>query len=99
MPAFMKYDQTITARFPVSAHKTVTLVNQNELLTKYRGGIGGKIGWTSQAGATYVGTPGRRRRHSVTLLHCTPLTEIKAASAFSTGASPWTARSSRSAPS
>ena len=79
MPAFMKYDQTITARFPVSAHKTVTLVNQNELLTKYRGGIGGKIGWTSQAGATYVGMA---RRNGVTLivtlLHCTPLTEIKA---------------------
>jgi D-alanyl-D-alanine carboxypeptidase (penicillin-binding protein 5/6) len=77
MPAFLKYDQPITAKFPVSAKKSVTLFNQNSLLTTYPGAVGGKIGWTSAAGATYVGMA---RRNGVTLivtlLHCPPLTEI-----------------------
>jgi serine-type D-Ala-D-Ala carboxypeptidase (penicillin-binding protein 5/6) len=77
MPAFLKYDQPITAKFPVTAKKSVTLFNQNSLLTTYRGAIGGKIGWTNAAGATYVGMA---RRNGVTLivtlLHCPALTEI-----------------------
>jgi serine-type D-Ala-D-Ala carboxypeptidase (penicillin-binding protein 5/6) len=80
MPAFMKYDSLRTARFPVKRHKHVLLVNQNYLVTKYRGGLGGKIGWTLKAGATYVGMA---RRNGVTLivtiLHATPLTEINSA--------------------
>jgi D-alanyl-D-alanine carboxypeptidase (penicillin-binding protein 5/6) len=79
-PAFMKYDETISARFPVTAHKKVTLYNQNALLTQYRGGIGGKIGWTTPAGATFIGMA---RRNGVTLiatlLHCPSLTEINSA--------------------
>jgi D-alanyl-D-alanine carboxypeptidase (penicillin-binding protein 5/6) len=79
-PAFLKYDETISARFPVTARKSVTLYNQNTLLTQYRGGIGGKIGWTTPAGATYIGLA---RRHGVrlivTLLHCPSLTEIDSA--------------------
>ena len=77
MPAFMKYDSALAARFPVTPRSWVTLVNQNKLLTHYRGGIGGKIGWTNAAGATYIGMA---RRNGVTLivtvLHCTPLQEI-----------------------
>ena len=77
MPSFMKYDQTLTARFPLSKHKQVGMLNQNYLLTQYRGGIGGKIGWTIKAEATYIGMA---RRHGVTLiatiLHCTSLQEI-----------------------
>jgi D-alanyl-D-alanine carboxypeptidase (penicillin-binding protein 5/6) len=80
MPAFMHYDSTLSARFPVRKHKYVTLVNQNYLLTQYRGGIGGKIGWTMRAEATYIGLA---RRHGqtliVTILHATPLTEITSA--------------------
>jgi serine-type D-Ala-D-Ala carboxypeptidase (penicillin-binding protein 5/6) len=80
MPAFMKYDETWSARFRVSKKKWVDLVNQNYLLTQYKGGIGGKIGWTQAAEATYVGMA---RRHGVTLivsvLHCTPLREITSA--------------------
>jgi serine-type D-Ala-D-Ala carboxypeptidase (penicillin-binding protein 5/6) len=80
MPAFMKYDETITQRFVVARRKAETLFNQNSLLTTYPGGIGGKIGWTSAAGATYVGMA---RRHGVTLivtlLHCPALTEINSA--------------------
>jgi serine-type D-Ala-D-Ala carboxypeptidase (penicillin-binding protein 5/6) len=80
MPAFMKYDTTKGGLFPIKAHKSVGLWNQNGLLTGYRGGIGGKIGWTSAAGATYVGMA---RRDGVTLivslLHCPALTEITSA--------------------
>jgi D-alanyl-D-alanine carboxypeptidase (penicillin-binding protein 5/6) len=80
MPAFMRYDSLRTASFPVKRHKHVLLVNQNYLVTTYRGGLGGKIGWTMKAGATYVGMA---RRNGVTLivtiLHATPLTEITSA--------------------
>ena len=80
MPAFMKYDSTLAARFEVKPQHWETLVNQNYLLTKYRGGIGGKIGWTVSSEATYVGLA---RRNGVTLivtvLHCTPLQEITSA--------------------
>jgi D-alanyl-D-alanine carboxypeptidase (penicillin-binding protein 5/6) len=77
MPAFMKYDSALEARFPVTPAKPVTLFNQNSLLTRYPGGIGGKIGWTTAAGATYIGLA---RRNGVTLivtlLHCPALTEV-----------------------
>jgi len=79
-PAFMKYDSTLAARFEISKRKRVTLVNQNYLLTQYRGGIGGKIGWTEKAEATYIGLA---RRNNVTLivtiLHAKPLSEIQSA--------------------
>ena len=56
------------------------MVNQNWLLTNYRGALGGKIGWTVTAEATYVGMA---RRHGVTLivtiLHGTPLTTFTSA--------------------
>ena len=81
MPALMGYDATRIANFAVTARKSETLYNQNELLARYPGGIGGKIGWTSAAGATYIGMA---RRNGVTLivtiLHCTPLTEVTYAS-------------------
>lgn len=77
MPAFMKYDSTLAARFQLKKRKWVTLVNQNSLLMRYRGAIGGKIGWTDRARATYIGMA---RRHGVTLivtiLHARPLTEV-----------------------
>src|SRR5215472_4902944 len=80
MPAFMKYDSTLTARFPLTNRKQVPMLNQNYLLTQYKGGIGGKIGWTIKAEATYIGMA---RRHGVTLiatvLHCTSLQEIYSA--------------------
>jgi serine-type D-Ala-D-Ala carboxypeptidase (penicillin-binding protein 5/6) len=79
MPAFLKYDQTTSAQFKISKKKSVGLWNQNSLLATYQGALGGKIGWTNAAGATYVGMA---RRHGVTLivtlLHCPALTEINA---------------------
>ncbi|HEX3957310.1 MAG TPA: hypothetical protein VHZ03_11850 [Trebonia sp.] len=78
-PAFMTYDSTVTARFPLKPGSSVPLLNQNTLLTQYPGGIGGKIGWTEAAQATYIGLA---RRHGetliATLLHCTALQEITA---------------------
>jgi D-alanyl-D-alanine carboxypeptidase (penicillin-binding protein 5/6) len=80
MPAFMKYDSTLSAPFEVKPHDWETLVNQNWLLTKYRGALGGKIGWTIASEATYVGLA---RRNGVTLIvtvmHCTALQEITSA--------------------
>jgi len=79
IPAFLRYDQTTGGLFRISQKKSVGLWNQNTLLATYPGAIGGKIGWTSAAGATYVGMA---RRHGVTLivtlLHCPALTEINA---------------------
>jgi D-alanyl-D-alanine carboxypeptidase (penicillin-binding protein 5/6) len=80
MPAFLHYDQIRSASFPVQPGQSETLLNQNRLLSSFPGGIGGKIGWTSAAGATYVGLA---RRGGVTLiatlLHCPSLTEIGSA--------------------
>jgi serine-type D-Ala-D-Ala carboxypeptidase (penicillin-binding protein 5/6) len=80
MPAFMRYDETLSRRFEIKPGDWETLVNQNYLLTKYKGGIGGKIGWTVSSEATYVGMA---RRGGVTLiatvLHCTSLQEITSA--------------------
>ena len=80
MPAFLRYDQTRVAQFQLRPGHSETLFNQNTLLTSYPGGIGGKIGWTSASGATYVGLA---RRHGVTLIvtlmNCPPLTEITSA--------------------
>jgi D-alanyl-D-alanine carboxypeptidase (penicillin-binding protein 5/6) len=80
MPAFMDYDSTLSARFELKRGYGETMVNQNSLLTQYRGGIGGKIGWTVNSEATYVGLA---RRNGVTLiatvLHCTSLQEITSA--------------------
>jgi serine-type D-Ala-D-Ala carboxypeptidase (penicillin-binding protein 5/6) len=77
MPAFMKYDSTRSAEFPVTPGRSVPLVNQNSLLTDYPGGIGGKIGWTEAAEATYIGMARRNGTTLiVTVLHCTSLQEI-----------------------
>src|ERR1700678_2337706 len=80
MPAFLSYDETLSAKFPVTAKKSVTLYNQDSLLTTYPGAIGGKIGWTSAAGATYIGMAKRNGvTLIVTLLHCPALTEVDSA--------------------
>jgi serine-type D-Ala-D-Ala carboxypeptidase (penicillin-binding protein 5/6) len=77
LPAFLKYDQTKSALFQIKPKHRVGLVNQDLMLTRYPGDLGGKIGWTEAAGATYIGMA--RRHHEtliVTLLHCPPLTEF-----------------------
>jgi D-alanyl-D-alanine carboxypeptidase (penicillin-binding protein 5/6) len=80
LPAFLKYDRIMSQRFVVARRKAVGLYNQNTLLVTYPGAIGGKIGWTSAAGATYVGMAARHGfTLIVTLLHCPALTEIDSA--------------------
>src|SRR5215467_13897287 len=76
----MNYYSPHIAPSPISLQIWSIFVSQNMQLTVYLRGIGGKIGWTVAAEATYVGMA---RRHgvtlSVTLLHCTALQEITAA--------------------
>src|SRR5216684_734057 len=77
LPMFMRDEQLGTARFPLAQRHMVTLYNQNTMFTGYPGDIGGKIGWTTPAAATFIGLA---RRHGVTLivtiLHCVPMTEM-----------------------
>ena len=77
MPEFLRIERLHVAKFPLYRRAKVNLWNQNSLLGSYPGDIAGKIGWTSQARATYIGWA-RRGGHSliVTLMHCTPLTEM-----------------------
>jgi D-alanyl-D-alanine carboxypeptidase (penicillin-binding protein 5/6) len=53
-----------SASFPSrGGHKTIT--NQNELLSRYPGDLGGKTGYTNLAGKTYVGAAQRGGRRLV----------------------------------
>ncbi len=61
MPAFM-HDETLRSfRFPLRQHGSATtarwetLWTQNSMLYTFRGDLGGKIGWTTPAGATFIG--------------------------------------------
>jgi D-alanyl-D-alanine carboxypeptidase (penicillin-binding protein 5/6) len=84
IPAFMHDERLLTFRFPLRPHRTrhhhhrmVTLFTQNTMLTTFRGDLGGKIGWTTPAKATFIGWA--RRGHTtlvVTILHCKPLAEL-----------------------
>jgi D-alanyl-D-alanine carboxypeptidase (penicillin-binding protein 5/6) len=84
IPAFMRDERLLTFRFPLRPHRTrhhhhrmITLYSQNTMLTTFRGDLGGKIGWTTPAKATFIGWA--RRGHTtlvVTILHCKPLAEL-----------------------
>ncbi|HYA53030.1 MAG TPA: D-alanyl-D-alanine carboxypeptidase [Streptosporangiaceae bacterium] len=87
IPAFMHDESLRKFRFPLRAHwrrhhpRWVTLWTQNTMLWNFRGDLGGKIGWTTPARATFIGWA--RRGHTtlvVTILHCTPLAELTVAS-------------------
>jgi D-alanyl-D-alanine carboxypeptidase (penicillin-binding protein 5/6) len=77
MPAFLRIERLHVAKFPLYRRAKVNLWNQNAMLGRYPGDLAGKIGWTTQARATYIGWA-RRGGHTliVTLMHCTPLTEM-----------------------
>lgn len=78
IPVFMHDERLLTAKFPVRPHHhPVTLWNQNTMLQTFPGDLGGKIGWTTPAKATFIGWARRDGRTLiVTILHCTPLTEM-----------------------
>jgi D-alanyl-D-alanine carboxypeptidase (penicillin-binding protein 5/6) len=87
IPAFMHDESLRKFRFPLRPHRRphhprwVTLWTQNTMLSTFRGDLGGKIGWTTPARATFIGWA--HRGHTtlvVTILHCTPLTELTVAS-------------------
>jgi serine-type D-Ala-D-Ala carboxypeptidase (penicillin-binding protein 5/6) len=87
VPAFMHDESLQKFRFQLRPHgrphhpRWENLWTQNAMLYTFRGDLGGKIGWTTPAGATFIGWA--RRGHTtlvVTILHCTPLTELTAAS-------------------
>jgi serine-type D-Ala-D-Ala carboxypeptidase (penicillin-binding protein 5/6) len=82
-PAFLTYDRTLQAWFPITPKHRIQLFNQDKLLTTYRGFIGGKTGWTTPAHATYIGMA-RRNGHTliVTLLHAVPGTLFTSATAM-----------------
>jgi D-alanyl-D-alanine carboxypeptidase (penicillin-binding protein 5/6) len=83
IPAFLSYDQTRIAWFPVTQRHRIELFNQDQLLGSYPGFIAGKTGWTTPAMATYVGMA-RRDGHTliVTLLHAVPGTLFTSATAM-----------------
>jgi D-alanyl-D-alanine carboxypeptidase (penicillin-binding protein 5/6) len=84
VPAFMKDEALRVFRFPLRPHRTrrhrhrmVTLYTQNAMLGTFRGDLGAKIGWTTPAGATFIGWARRGGTTLVvTILHCVPLTEM-----------------------
>lgn len=81
LPEFMRDEALRTTRFPLRRHHhPITLYTQNTMLGTFRGDLGGKIGWTTPAGATFIGWA-RRHHHTlvVTILHATPLTELNTA--------------------
>jgi D-alanyl-D-alanine carboxypeptidase (penicillin-binding protein 5/6) len=80
LPRFMTIEKMVKSRFPLRRHHMVTLWNQNTMLQTFPGDLGGKIGWTTPAGATFNGWA-RRNGHTlvVTVLHATPQTEMQSA--------------------
>jgi D-alanyl-D-alanine carboxypeptidase (penicillin-binding protein 5/6) len=88
IPQFMRDERLQTFRFPLRPHRTrhhrhrmVTLFTQNTMLSTFRGDLGGKIGWTTPARATFIGWARRGGTTLVvTILHCRPLSELTYAS-------------------
>ena len=80
IPPFMRIEKLRMTRFPLRRRHSVKLYNQNTMLQTFPGDLGGKIGWTTPAGATFNGWA-RRGGHTlvVTLLHCPSLTEMQSA--------------------
>ncbi|MGK5442442.1 D-alanyl-D-alanine carboxypeptidase family protein [Micromonospora sp. URMC 105] len=71
-PAFRRYDATLAAVVPAQPalrEKAFQIQNDNQLLYRYPGALGGKTGYTDLARHTYVGAAERNgRRLVVTLL-------------------------------
>jgi D-alanyl-D-alanine carboxypeptidase (penicillin-binding protein 5/6) len=69
---FRRYDTTLTAQMPAQPPKDprgFQIQNENKLLTKYPGALGGKTGFTDKARHTYVGAAQHNgRRLVVTML-------------------------------
>lgn len=78
IPEFMRDEKLRVVKFPLKPHhRPITLYTQNTMLSTFRGDLGGKIGWTTPAKATFIGWARRGGTTLVvTILHCRPLTEM-----------------------
>jgi len=80
IPALMRIEAERTATFPLSRRHLVTLDNQDTMLGRYRGDLGGKIGWTRASQTTFIGWARRHGRALiVTIMHGTRLTGMSSA--------------------
>jgi D-alanyl-D-alanine carboxypeptidase (penicillin-binding protein 5/6) len=68
MPTFARFVGTLRDRVPAPGGKQFEIYNHNKLLTKYRGNIGIKTGYTVAARHTYVGAARRDGRTIVVTL-------------------------------
>ncbi|HEX3824142.1 MAG TPA: serine hydrolase [Mycobacteriales bacterium] len=74
IPAFRHYLSLTSSVVPAAHHKHFQIQSHNNLLTTYRGDIGGKNGYTVAAKATYVGAATRHGQTMlVTLMHAYPI--------------------------
>ncbi|MGN6475210.1 MAG: D-alanyl-D-alanine carboxypeptidase family protein [Mycobacteriales bacterium] len=74
IPAFRHYITQASSEIPAAHHKQFQIQSHNDLLTTYRGDIGGKNGYTVAAQATYVGAATRHGQTIlVSLMHGYPL--------------------------
>jgi serine-type D-Ala-D-Ala carboxypeptidase (penicillin-binding protein 5/6) len=73
MPAFRHYVGIVSSHVPAPHHKHYQIYTHDELLTSYRGMIGGKNGYTVAASGTFVGAA-RRHGHTIliSLMHAPP---------------------------
>lgn len=73
MPAFRHYVGIVSSHVPAPHHKHYEIYTHDELLTSYRGMIGGKNGYTIAAQGTFVGAA-RRHGHTIliSLMHAPP---------------------------
>jgi D-alanyl-D-alanine carboxypeptidase (penicillin-binding protein 5/6) len=70
-PDFVQYDTLLRMQWPAQPPKDpkgFQIQNENQLLTKYQGALGGKTGFTDEARHTYVGAAARNGRRLVVTL-------------------------------
>jgi D-alanyl-D-alanine carboxypeptidase (penicillin-binding protein 5/6) len=68
IPAFRTYAGTLRGTMPAPHGRTFEIYNHNKLLTRYRGAIGVKTGYTIAARHTYVGAARRGGRTLIVTL-------------------------------
>ena len=71
-PTFPEIISSVDVRVPGADNEGYIAANDNQLLYQYQGALGGKTGFTDDAGNTYVGMAAQNgRRLVVTMMHGT----------------------------